>query len=44
VIGSDSELVNCSLSDSLVGDHCRLRGVRGRVDIGDFGGVVAQAE
>jgi glucose-1-phosphate thymidylyltransferase len=44
VIGSDSELVDCSLSDSLVGDHCRLRGVRGRVDIGDFGGVVAQAE
>ncbi|MBD3221338.1 NTP transferase domain-containing protein [bacterium] len=35
VIGAGSELRNCRLQASLVGEHCRLVGVAGTIDIGD---------
>ena len=36
VIGSDSELDNCRLRASLIGDHCLVEGASGRINIGDY--------
>ena len=36
VIGGGTRLVRCRLRDSLVGSSCELRGVDGRVNVGDF--------
>lgn len=37
IIGADSVIEDCDLVDSLVGDRVTLRGVRGRVNVGDDG-------
>jgi glucose-1-phosphate thymidylyltransferase len=37
VIGADTHLRDCRLAESLVGDHCVVRGARGRINLGDFG-------
>lgn len=41
VIGSGAELRNCRLRDSLVGEQAVVRGVRGRLNVGDYCEVVA---
>jgi glucose-1-phosphate thymidylyltransferase len=35
IVGSEAEIEGCELHDSLVGDAATVRGVRGRVDLGD---------
>ena len=37
IIGADSVIEDCDLVDSLVGDRVTLRGVRGRVNVGEDG-------
>ena len=39
IVGADSVIEDCDLVDSLVGDRVTLRGVRGRVSVGDDGVV-----
>ena len=39
IVGADSVIEDCDLIDSLVGDRVTLRGVRGRVSVGDDGVV-----
>lgn len=39
IVGADSEIVGCDLSQSLVGDHAEVRGVRGTVSLGDHSEV-----
>jgi glucose-1-phosphate thymidylyltransferase len=41
IAGESSTLEACDLHDSLVGSHVTLRGVRGRVDVGDHSSVAA---
>jgi glucose-1-phosphate thymidylyltransferase len=36
VVGADTRLAGCRLAHSLVGSSCDLRGVDGRVNVGDF--------
>lgn len=35
IVGEDATIEGCTLDNSLVGSHAVLRGVRGRVDVGD---------
>jgi glucose-1-phosphate thymidylyltransferase len=42
IIGRNVTLRDCVLHDSMVGDHVSLRGVHGRVNIGDHGAVSAE--
>ena len=39
IVGADSVIEDCDLLDSLVGDRVKLRGVRGKVSVGDDGVV-----
>ncbi len=39
IVGADSVIEDCDLVDSLVGDRVTLRGVRGKVSVGDDGVV-----
>lgn len=39
IVGAGSEIVGCDLSQSLVGDHAEVRGVRGTVSLGDHSEV-----
>src|SRR5262249_30652113 len=42
VIGGKSKLINCTLTNSLVGDDVSLEGVRGEVTVGDHSEIRAQ--
>ncbi len=42
IVGADTALEDCDLSDSLVGDHVEARGLKGCVSIGDHSVVAAE--
>lgn len=43
IVGAETRIEECDLWDSIVGDHARVRGVRGTVNLGDHSEVVAGA-
>ena len=43
IVGAGTVIEDCDLHDSLVGDHARLSGVRGRANVGDHSEVEAPA-
>ncbi len=43
IVGENSELEDCDLHDSIVGDFVKLRGVRGRVSVGDHSEIDGMA-
>ena len=42
IVGAGAVIEDCDLHDSLVGADCRLRGIRGMVDVGDTGEVIGE--
>jgi glucose-1-phosphate thymidylyltransferase len=42
IVGEDSEVIDCRLERSLVGDHATVRGVSGTVNLGDHSEVSAR--
>ncbi|MCP4571920.1 MAG: NTP transferase domain-containing protein [bacterium] len=44
VVGAGTRLIGCRLRDSLVGESCELRGVDGRVNVGDFSVIDLQTD
>jgi glucose-1-phosphate thymidylyltransferase len=42
IVGEGATLEGCDLHDSLVGSHAAVRGVRGRVDVGEHSSVAAE--
>jgi glucose-1-phosphate thymidylyltransferase len=43
IVGAETLIEECDLWNSIVGDHARVRGVRGTVNLGDHSEVVAGA-
>ncbi len=43
IVGAETRIEECDLWDSIVGDHARVMGVRGTVNLGDHSEVVAGA-
>ncbi|MGH7539562.1 MAG: sugar phosphate nucleotidyltransferase, partial [Gemmatimonadota bacterium] len=43
IVGEHTEIESCDLHASIVGDHARLRGVRGSVSVGDHSVVDGSA-
>lgn len=43
IVGAETRIEDCDLWDSIVGDHARVMGVRGTVNLGDHSDVVAGA-
>jgi glucose-1-phosphate thymidylyltransferase len=43
IVGAETRIEECDLWDSIVGDHVRVMGVRGTVNLGDHSEVVAGA-
>jgi len=43
IVGAETQIEECDLWDSIVGDHARVMGVRGTVNLGDHSEVVAGA-
>ena len=43
IVGAETRIEDCDLWDSIVGDHARVMGVRGTVNLGDHSEVVAGA-
>ena len=43
LVGEDAVVADCRLERSLVGDHAVLRGIEGRVNVGDHGEVSARS-
>ncbi len=43
IVGAEARIEECDLWDSIVGDHARVMGVRGTVNLGDHSEVVAGA-
>ncbi len=43
IVGAETQIEDCDLWDSIVGDHARVMGVRGTVNLGDHSAVVAGA-
>lgn len=43
VVGGGSSVSDCRLTASLIGDRCRLAGVVGEVNLGDYGEIVVDA-
>ena len=43
IVGAETQIEDCDLWDSIVGDHARVMGIRGTVNLGDHSEVVAGA-
>jgi len=43
IVGAETRIEDCDLWDSIVGDHARVMGIRGTVNLGDHSEVVAGA-